>query len=95
MDTGGQERESLATSKFPSWETLVGMVVPAYRLGTNRMYPSGCTWNSQVKWIEGSKGFPGGSAGKESTCNVVDMGSIPGSGRSLEEGMATHSSTLA
>ena len=33
-----------------------------------------------------SKGFPGGSAGKESICNVGDLGSIPGLGRSLEEG---------
>ena len=24
-------------------------------------------------------GFPGGSAGKESTCNAGDLGSIPGS----------------
>ena len=33
------------------------------------------------------KGFPGGgSAGKESTCNAVDMGSIPGSGRSPRKG---------
>ena len=31
-------------------------------------------------------GFPGGSDGKESACNVGDPGSIPGSGRSLEEG---------
>ena len=27
-------------------------------------------------------GFPGGSAGEESACNVEDLGSIPGSGRS-------------
>ena len=27
-------------------------------------------------------GFPGGSAGKESTCNVGDLGSISGLGRS-------------
>ena len=27
-------------------------------------------------------GFPGSSAGKESTCNVGDLGSIPGLGRS-------------
>ena len=31
-------------------------------------------------------GFPGGSAGKESTCNVGALGSIPGLGRSPEEG---------
>ena len=28
------------------------------------------------------QGFPGGSDGKESTCHVGDLGSIPGSGRS-------------
>ena len=32
------------------------------------------------------KGFPGGSAGKESTCNVGDLGSIPGLGRCPGEG---------
>ena len=31
-------------------------------------------------------GFPCGSAGKESTCNVGDLGSIPGLGRSPREG---------
>ena len=32
------------------------------------------------------EGFTGSSAGKESTCNVGDPGSIPGSGRSAGEG---------
>ena len=40
------------------------------------------------------EGFPAGSAGKESACNVGDFGSTPGLGRSLEKGKATHSSTL-
>ena len=40
-------------------------------------------------------GFPGGSDSKESACNVGDLGLIPGLGRPLEEGMATHSSILA
>ena len=31
-------------------------------------------------------GFPGGSEVKASTCKVGDPGSIPGSGRSPEEG---------
>ena len=31
-------------------------------------------------------GFPGGSDGEESTCNAGDLGSIPGSGISPEEG---------
>ena len=30
--------------------------------------------------------FPGGSDGEESTCNVGDLGSIPGLGSSCEEG---------
>ena len=30
--------------------------------------------------------FPGGSAGKESACNMGDLGSIPGLGRSFGEG---------
>ena len=32
-------------------------------------------------------GFPGSSAGKESTCNAGDPTLIPGSGRSPEEGI--------
>ena len=32
-------------------------------------------------------GFPGGSEGKESACSAGDPGSIPGSGRSPEEGI--------
>ena len=35
-----------------------------------------------MAWIwwgtEGLQGFPGGSDGKESTCNAEDPGSIPG-----------------
>ena len=40
-------------------------------------------------------GLPYSSDGKESACNAEDPGSITGSGRSLEKGMATHSSILA
>ena len=40
-------------------------------------------------------GFLGGSDGKESTCNVGDLGSIPGLGRSPGEGNGNHSSILA
>ena len=32
-------------------------------------------------------GFPGSSAGKETTCNAGDPGLIPGSGRSSGEGI--------
>ena len=34
-------------------------------------------------------------SGIESACNTGDEGSIPGSGRSPEDGMATHSNVLA
>ena len=37
----------------------------------------------------------GGSDGKASVYNVGDLGSIPGSGSSLEKETATRSSTLA
>ena len=33
-----------------------------------------------------TKGFPGGSDSKESVCDAGDLGSIPGSGRSVGEG---------
>ena len=39
--------------------------------------------------------LPGGSVGKGSTRNVGYLGSVPGLGRSLGEGMAAHSSILA
>ena len=43
-----------------------------------------------------TESFPCGSAGKESSCNVRDLGSIPGLGRSPGgEDIATHSSILA
>ena len=40
-------------------------------------------------------GFPDGSEVKASASNAGDLSSIPGSGRSLEKEMATHSSILA
>ena len=40
-------------------------------------------------------GFPCGSAGKVSACNVGDMGLIPGLGRSSGEGNGYHSSIVA
>ena len=40
-------------------------------------------------------GFSGGSVAKESACNAGDWGSTRGFGRSLEKGMAIHSSILA
>ena len=50
------------------------------------------SWVGKIPWRKdrlptpGFLGFPCGSAGKESTCNVGDLGSIPGLGRSPGEG---------
>ena len=40
-------------------------------------------------------GSPGGSAGKESACNVGDLVQFLGWENHLQKGMATHSSILA
>ena len=40
-------------------------------------------------------GFPGCSVAKKYACNSGELGLTPGSGRSLEKGMATHSIILA
>ena len=40
-----------------------------------------------IDW-EQPKGFPGGSDGKESACNMGDLGLIPGLGRFPGEGNA-------
>ena len=40
-------------------------------------------------------GFPGGSVGKDSTCNAGTMGTSLGLGRSMDKRMATHSTILA
>ena len=42
-------------------------------------------WGTELNWTT-LLCFPDGSAGKESACNVGDLGWIPGSGRSPQEG---------
>ena len=68
------------------------------------LIPSGCLLqNKQTQKItrvdEAVEGFPGGTSGKEPTCQFRrlkrDMGSIPELADPLEKGMATHSSILA
>ena len=50
------------------------------------------SWVGKIRWRRDTLptpvflGFPCGSAGKESTCNVGDLGLIPGLGRSPGEG---------
>ena len=51
-----------------------------------------------IKFSAFITGLPGGSDSKESACSACsagDLGSIPGSRRPLEKGMATYTSILA
>ena len=43
-------------------------------------------WYINYILVNNTMGFPGGSEVKASACNVGDLGSIPGSGRSPGEG---------
>ena len=47
------------------------------------LYPFLCTFSHMIRIQKGSSG---GSDNKESTCNVGDLGSTPGLGRSSGEG---------
>ena len=53
--------------------------MPSHRIWNKIQTPYTGLWNP--KW-----GFPGGSDSKDSTSNVGDLGSIPGSGRSPGKG---------
>ena len=76
-----------ATHRTNWWSPL--LAVPA---GSCKVMPSALLFMCCC-----TLGFPGGSDGKESTCNAGDLGLIPWFGWEdcLEEGMATHSSIPA
>ena len=70
---------------------------PVAQLVKNRLQcrrPWFKSWVRKIRWRRNGLptpvflGFPCGSAGKESACNVGDLGSIPGLGRSPGEGKA-------
>ena len=68
------------------------------KLYRNHSYKSFSSKNKSYKSFSSkpmSQGFPGGSVVPNLPANAGDMGSIPGSGRSLEKEMAAHSSILA
>ena len=80
------------------WASLVAQLVKN-RLQCRRPWFN--SWVRKICWRRDRLptllflGFPGGSTGKESTCNEEDLGLIPGLGRSHGEGKAMHSSILA
>ena len=57
------------------------------RLRSMGLQRVGHYWATSLSLLRSSlKGFPGGSAGKESACNAGDLGSVPGLERSPGEG---------
>ena len=81
--------------------TLLPQGFPDISVGKECRRPGFNSWVRKTCWRRDRLptpvflGFPCGSAGKESACNVRDLASIPELGRPLEKGKATHSSTLA
>ena len=66
---------------------LVSQEIP----GVTDMFVIPDTWNNR----QATSGFPGGSAGKESTCSAGDWVQSLGQEDPQEKGIATHSSILA
>ena len=87
------------SSRIPSFITLFLEVLPPITLTAQLVKnllqcrrPQLDSWVRKIPWRRGRLptpvflGFPGRSAGKESACNVGDLGWIPGLGRSPGEG---------
>ena len=53
------------------------------------------SWVQAPRWVAHVLCIPSSSVSIESACSAGDLGLIPGSGRSLEKEMATHSNILA
>ena len=89
---------TLTASSFRVWNSstrilshplaLFVLMLPKACLTSNSRM-SGSRWVITPPWLSGSLGsflcFPGGSDGKDSSCNAGDPGSIPESGRSPGE----------
>ena len=85
-----------ALTKLTSWGACWGLRDEAHSRGRNYPFPQRIhTLASGVMNTHRSEGFSRSSVSKESACNAGDPGLIPGSGRPLGEGNATHSSSLA
>ena len=79
------------------WATLVAQPVKNPPALQETLVPS-LGWEDLLEKgmlpIPVSLGFSGSSDSKESSCSAGDLGSIPGLGRSLEEGIGNHSSAF-
>ena len=79
--------------KKPSWCTKgLPWWLSWYIIHLQCRRPRFNSWVGKIRWRRDRLptpvflGFPGGSAGKESSCNEGDLGSIPGLGRCPGEG---------
>ena len=64
---------------------LLGILLLEEGVRTSNSFPSSlleAEWVGSLYRVRVGMGFPGGSNGKECACNVRDLGSIPGLGRS-------------
>ena len=66
--------------------SLVGSPLKSLTSGSYSQYPGVNHHGREYGKEHVSMGLPGGSVGKESTCNVGDLGLIPGLGRSPRGG---------
>ena len=82
-DPSVQQRETLPAS------------VPPRRAALSQSKPDQLLSIIPGKFRPKFTGFPGGSAGRGSSCNAGGLGSTPRLGRFLKKGTATHSSILA
>ena len=74
-------KDSFAESEFLGKKILKSLLLFFFRKRTIKS--RGKTANKQKNlWLSQQVGFSGGSEAKESSCNVGDLGSMPGLGRS-------------
>ena len=78
----GTFKEAVALSEQNSWlgKSSFPVIPIPFRVPAESRWPPKFKVSSE--WLQG---FPDGSGGKESACDVGDLGSIPGSGRSPGE----------
>ena len=80
------------TREWPPLTTRLPLWLSWYRIRLQCRRPGFDSWVGKMPWRRERLptpvflGFPCGSAGKESTCNVGDLGSVPGLRRSPGEG---------